>query len=477
LKLRFFVTIFLVLLVAAGCVSYIHFYFFRTERFRLIDRQLEENAYILHSSELSQSQIDDIDEAEYYIGEALGIEASDLLIRIFSKRRGVIYSNYGNKNAEVLKTIQPLPEPGFRTEVVDGHTVRLLTIKLPDHKRFLEVGLLLDRHMIHWRLLSYKVFFYIGLVVILLFVSTVLLLHLLLSPLRELGAYLRYLSTRVGEGEADTSSLPRALVPKVNRAASDEFQQLVVAVQGLTNRISESLKSVKTWTAQMVHEIRTPLTIATNSLEGAQLRASDGRVPVAVVEDALAEIRRVSGVVGEFLDWAKTENTPLENIEIHAVKLGPLIEELIDRFSTLDIAKNSRHESRLALKVGASPILFSRPDLVEQVVSNLVENALRYSPGQVTVMLSDKELIVQDEGKGLPEEVRKRLGEPFNSLALPSSIPASVGALARSPDSRVRKGTGLGLARVLSICRKYGWNLNFETFEMGARVRLEFPSK
>jgi signal transduction histidine kinase len=110
--------------------------------------------------------------------------------------------------------------------------------------------------------------------------------------------------------------------------------------------------------------------------------------------------------------------------------------------------------------VGESDLtVFGRRDHVEQAISNLVDNALKYSPegSAVKVAVGESSLEVSNAGTGLPESVVERLGMPFNL----------------GPNA-ARRSTGLGLAWVVTISKLYGWRLTHERREDRTVLTLNF---
>ena len=100
--------------------------------------------------------------------------------------------------------------------------------------------------------------------------------------------------------------------------------------------------------------------------------------------------------------------------------------------------------------------------LVQLAISNLVANALDFSPSgsQVVVQLAPHRLTVQDSGPGVPEGLMHKLGERFFTTPRPNGE---------------RSGTGLGLSIVLRIMQLHGGQLHFANMRPGLRASLDFP--
>ncbi|UXR63390.1 ATP-binding protein [Bdellovibrio bacteriovorus] len=106
--------------------------------------------------------------------------------------------------------------------------------------------------------------------------------------------------------------------------------------------------------------------------------------------------------------------------------------------------------------------ILSNPLHLEQVIENLVVNALKHTSDLVSITVKDSVIEVQDQGDGIPAEVVERLGTPFN----------------RGPHRSGReKGSGLGLAWVQSVVVLYSWNFELRSSAgRGACAVLKFPA-
>src|SRR5688500_16573776 len=124
MRTKFFATTFGVLLITALLVSYIHFHFFRTERMRLIDQQVEAVASSLFASELSIHELDDLEEAQDIISDVLGEARMIALITIIDPLGQV---QYRNRAAAVLNLPVRLRERRETVEVA-GYSVRVLNL-------------------------------------------------------------------------------------------------------------------------------------------------------------------------------------------------------------------------------------------------------------------------------------------------------------------------------------------------------------
>ena len=461
MKRRFLITIGLVLAAAIASVGVLQYLLFRSEQYRLIDSRIESTATLLISSDLSKADLKDFDEAENIISEVVGGERFNQFIVIYKRTGEEIYRS---ANAEVLPESIPKDEKWRTIETEEGHIIRVLTLPLGRPRsgkgavggadmRILQTGLILDEDLLRMKTLSRNVIMYSLMIMALILLTTLWLSEALLSPLKELAIYLRHMGSRL-ELSPDMRA-PEPVAPITS--SDDEFGLLVAETRRLRDLIGHGLKNTQAWTAQMAHEMKTPLTVLQNSLERARAEI-DSEKREANLKEAGDEVAHLNSLINSFLEWQAAENFPEVSEELHVVRLGNVTREMIARFER-------QNPGRLRLEGDSQRRVFGKRGFVHQAISNLITNALKYSPSdsKVNITLHEDRVEIVDEGGGLPAHVIDHLGEPFNYGA------------------KDRHGFGLGLAWVSTICRKYGWTLGFERRNVEGRertvARIAFPDE
>jgi two-component system, NtrC family, sensor histidine kinase PilS len=240
------------------------------------------------------------------------------------------------------------------------------------------------------------------------------------------------------------------------RGPYDQIIGLLVTFQDLTHlkEMEEQLKradrlaAVGRLASGMAHEIRNPLASISGSvqllMEDAQVTPEDRRLMGIVVREA----ERLSGLLSEFLDFAKPAPVRPSRINMSA-----LLDELADllgadkRFQHVQVCRD--YSANIRLDVDREQF--------RQVLWNLVLNGAEAIDGEGTLLLAIDEavpaLIVEDSGSGIPESVRDKIFEPFFTTK--------------------DHGTGLGLATVHTILEAHGWAIELSTGRLGgARFTL-----
>lgn len=438
-------------MVAAFGINLVHVYFFKNQRLARIDRQILESSGELVSSPAFLSAVSTPGTVEETISKVLkgGRIGKVFLVRDSSAK--IVYQSF---NASLLNAEMPI-SPEWVTIETESEYIRLRNLVLPGKKPLvLQVGLVLDRNFLYWEVIDNRVVNYIAGIVLALFLFSVILTLILLAPLRSLIAHLNSATSSLTNLK-DVQPLPNKLKLYADGfwAKSDEFSGLLNTVQKLIDRINMNYKLTRSWTLQMAHELKTPLAIIQAETD-AKLKAK--LLPEEYGRDVIKEVEQMSETIGQFLDWAELENSLVKR-DLYALRMKAVLKGVTAR---LDKISNGR----IQLNLENDFSVFATPIHLDQLIGNLVTNALKYSPvdRNVEVSLTDHKIVVRDYGMGLPQLVKERLGQPFN-----------IGTY----NGMASTGNGLGLAWVLTVCKLYQWNLAIISESSGTEVSIRFPNE
>jgi len=266
------------------------------------------------------------------------------------------------------------------------------------------------------------------------------------SPLRRFAAT---------AAEVDAGDLTPRLDP--SPAAAAELRTLVEAFNHMLDRLDRAFAQQRQFVSDASHELRSPLTAIRGQLEVLARSESPSAAEIHRVEAmTLTEMRRVERLVDDLLALAQLDEGVAP--ALHEVQVGPFLSGLAD----------GAHE-RIA-EVGELPDGAARidPDLIAQVVRNLLSNARRHAGPGGRVALSARAdgaglvVSVDDDGPGIPPQQRERVFDRFH----------------RSEPSRDRTsgGSGLGLGIARSIVELHGGRIWVDDSPLGgARVSFELP--
>jgi two-component system OmpR family sensor kinase len=240
-----------------------------------------------------------------------------------------------------------------------------------------------------------------------------------------------------------------------------ELHPFIASINRLLQRIAIMFDHQHRFIARAAHELRTPITalsIQAENLEHAEL-AEDRRNRLATLRSG---IQRTAHLLEQLLDLAKYDENNLSHVP--AVELDCIVKNAVAEFLPLARARS--------IDLGFDRIenvpVRVNPTGLAVLVSNLVDNALRYSPdgGQIDIGVSRQRdeavLRIDDTGPGVPEAQLDRIFEPFNRGN-------------RSDGD----GTGLGLSIVRRIVDNHQGSISLENAtsfgRTGLRVTVKFP--
>jgi len=275
-----------------------------------------------------------------------------------------------------------------------------------------------------------------GMVLLLALLGAYFIARQVARPLKQLAQA----AQQVGEG-------------KTPSPLQEQGAQEIETVSRAFNRMSADLAANERERALVLagisHDLRTPLARVRLAAE----LTADASLRVGLV----ADVEQMDSVIQQFLDYARLD----ESEALVPVDVAALVEEVAQRFAV--------QASSLALDLQPLPPLAVRPLLLKRALSNLLDNAIKYGGGEITVTLRSMhdgvELSVADRGAGIPEEQRETVKRPFMRLQA-----------ARSDAG----GSGLGLAIVERAARLHGGEFHLEQREGGglvARLVLPHPNK
>ncbi|HSY95699.1 MAG TPA: ATP-binding protein [Steroidobacteraceae bacterium] len=253
---------------------------------------------------------------------------------------------------------------------------------------------------------------------------------------------------------------PLDLRPIVETSAPREIAPLVITLNRLFGMLRTSVQSQQQFIANTAHQLRTPITGMQAQL--GLLIAEPAAQPVKARLLTLQEgVKQLAHSANQLLTLARADSSANLTAKNQAVDLQAIVGEVVAKFFDRAL------QSNIDLGVDAHSVsVFADPSLLDDLLSNLVDNALKYTPagGSVTVSAGRNNgrpyLAVEDTGTGIPEPERPRVRQRFYRM------PNSPG-----------HGSGLGLAIVDEIARLYDATLTLGSGANGAgtRILIQFP--
>ncbi len=244
-----------------------------------------------------------------------------------------------------------------------------------------------------------------------------------------------------------------------------ELASLAGTFNEMLDRLEESFERISRFSADIAHDLRTPVNNIRGEAEVALARSRTVAEYRDVLESSLEEAVRLSDLIGDLLFLARAES-PLTELHRESVNIGELLSTVRDYYE----ASAADAGISLIVKGGAEPLNAELDrSLMLRAVSNLVSNAIAQTPpgGTVTLAATNEDaaihIEVSDTGVGIPAEALPRVFDRFFRVD-PSR-------------SKTSGGTGLGLAIVQSILTLHGGSAEIASqLGRGTRVTLRMTA-
>lgn len=240
-----------------------------------------------------------------------------------------------------------------------------------------------------------------------------------------------------------------------------ELQPLASAFDEMLARLEDSFIRLSQFSADLAHELRTPIANILGESQVALTRERTAQEYREVIESAVAECERLSGIVDNLLFVARVD-AAREPIERKKFDARAACEKIASFYRTV------AEDRRVCIICSGDAEIYADPVLFERAVNNLVDNAQRFTPdgGEIKIDISRRdsstEVAVTDNGAGIAPEHLPRVFDRFY----------------RADSSRSSDGTGLGLALVKSIVDLHGGLATIESkVDRGTTVVLSFPRR
>jgi heavy metal sensor kinase len=408
---------------------------------------------------LSQLPGKDTDWLKAEINEAYAPEVNARFIRVSKEGAGVIYLSGAPKDDAFDPAQIPLPRSDRKDiarqiRIMSGKQLLINTMSFTtsDGSRFqVESGMPYQQIQIvlHGLLLTLAI--YTPLIVLLAIGVGYWLMRRSLQPIDEI--------TERAQGITSTNLSQR--LPLIR--TGDELERLSAALNRMIARLDSAFQHINRFSADASHELRTPLTILQLELEGILHNRTLSALLQDQIGSALEETNRMSRIVESLLTISRLDAGEAKLEKLH-LDLGKLAASTTDEMQIL------AQEKAISLLRSLEDHVYVEGDrpLLQQVVVNLVDNAIKYTAEGGTVQVrvqSDSGtavLEVADNGTGIPAEAISHVFERFYRVD--------------KARSRASGGAGLGLSIVKAICAAHGAEIRVSSEEgQGSCFRVEMP--
>ena len=338
--------------------------------------------------------------------------------------------------------------PATRVRSAGGDRVRLLATTLPGNYRLL-VGRDLNQEE---RLLTHT------LNVLLLVTGFIFIFTLCGNALLGYHTLRRVDAINRTAGEIMAGDLSRRIAVG---GRDDEFDQLGQKLNAMLERIEQLMAGLRQVTDNIAHDLRSPLNRLRNRLEFTLREIRDDEQYRAALQQTIDDADELLKTFNALLSIAQAE-AGVQRCEWSPVDLAALTEDLAELYEALA----EEQGIRLTYTVSAAATVRGNRQLLAQAISNLLDNAVKYTPsgGQITLTLDRiagaSVITVADSGPGIPADQYQQVLKRF----------------VRLDSARTTPGNGLGLSLVNAVAKLHGAVLTLSDNQPGLKVAIHFSS-
>lgn len=287
-------------------------------------------------------------------------------------------------------------------------------------------------------------------------VALMFLLAVLGGWLMGYGVLRRIDSIRQTAGEIINGDLSQRMV--VTRR-NDEFDRLSLVLNSMLQRIENLMKATREVTDNLAHDLRNPLNRLRNRLDTSRFQQLDTEHFQQLRQDALQDVDDLIKTFNALLSIAQAESG-VHRDDWTAIQLDQLISDLGELYEAV------AEEEGIKFSYKAQPglVLQANKHLIAQVITNLLDNAVKYTPKEGAIQLNAEQqadqivITVSDTGPGIPAEERDRVFKRF----------------VRLDNARSTPGNGLGLSLVKAVADLHGAQVELADNQPGLKVILRF---
>jgi two-component system sensor histidine kinase MprB len=257
--------------------------------------------------------------------------------------------------------------------------------------------------------------------------------------------------TRAAEDVSETGDLSQ----RIDAGGKDELSRLAATFNTMLGALEGSARAQRQLVSDASHELRTPLTSLRTNIE---VLARDQALPPGdreqLLRDVTEQLTEMTALIAELVELARGDLTPTDPEDVR-----------LDLVAADAIERTRRNRPGVSFKPElAESLIRGVPATIERAVSNLLDNAAKWSPpdGEIEITVRDGEVTVRDHGPGIDEE----------------DLPFVFDRFYRAPAARGRPGSGLGLAIVRQVAEAHGGTVTAEPAAGGGTLmRLTLLTK
>ena len=249
-------------------------------------------------------------------------------------------------------------------------------------------------------------------------------------------------SKEMNEHNIDTQQL--------TKTRDDEIGELIDVLNETFKKKEEIIKSQKTFSSDVSHELKTPLAIMKGYLDVLKWGKDDEKLLEEAIENMDIEVKNLERIINTLFLSSNLEKITIKK---EVIDVKQLFEKIKKDYELLNIKRE------ILVKSDDDVNIFVDKNLISEVLRGLIDNSIKYSIGNIELIAKENEvveIIVRNYGEGIPEEEKKKIfSRNFQG-------------------KNAKKGSGLGLSIIRDIILLNDGEIYLENRKDGVDVRMEF---
>ena len=237
---------------------------------------------------------------------------------------------------------------------------------------------------------------------------------------------------------------------QLTKTRDDEIGELIDVLNETFKKKEEIIKTQKTFTSDVSHELKTPLAIMKGYLDILKWGKEDEKLLNEAIENMDLEIKNIERIINTLFLSSNLEKITIKK---EFINVKQLFEKIKKDYELLNI------ERKIIIKADKKINIFADKNLISEVLRGLTDNSIKYSIGNIELIAKESEMaeiIVRNYGEGIPEEEKKKL---FNR---------------NFQGKNAKKGAGLGLSIMKDIILLNDGEIYIENKSDGVDVKIQF---
>ena len=237
---------------------------------------------------------------------------------------------------------------------------------------------------------------------------------------------------------------------QLTKTRDDEIGELIDVLNKTFKKKEEIIKSQKTFSSDVSHELKTPLAIMKGYLDVLKWGKDDEKLLEEAIENMDIEVKNLERIINTLFLSSNLEKITIKK---EVIDVKQLFEKIKKDYELLNIKRE------ILVKSDDNANIFVDKNLISEVLRGLIDNSIKYSIGNIELIAKESEvveIIVRNYGEGIPEEEKKKI---FNR---------------NFQGKNAKKGAGLGLSIIRDIILLNDGEIYLENRKDGVDVRMEF---